>query len=89
VSIRPDPLVAIDVLPFLIFLNPGATQQFTAVALDQYGNEIPDLVFVWLTTNGAIDQAGLFTASIQGGVSEVLALASFRDSAATGSATVN
>ena len=88
VSIRPDPLVAIDVLPFLIFLNPGATQQFTAIALDQYGNEIPDLVFVWVTTNGTIDEAGLFTASSQGGVSEVLALASFRDSSATGYATV-
>ena len=88
VSIRPDPLVAIDVLPFLIFLNPGATQQFTAIALDQYGNEIPDLVFLWVTTNGTIDEAGLFTASSQGGVSEVLAFASFRDSSVTGYATV-
>ena len=62
-------------------------QQFTAVALDQYGNEIPGLAFLWEATGGQIDQAGLFTAD-QFDRSEVRASVTVGGKAGAGTATV-
>ena len=86
--IRPDPLATIEVQPSFIVVEREATQQFTAVGLDQYGNEIPGLAFLWEATGGDIDQAGVFTADGFGS-SEVTASAIFRDSAGAGSARVD
>ena len=88
VSIRPDSLATIEIQPVFIFVEKGATQQFTAAGFDQYGNETPQLAYVWEATGGKIDQAGLFTADVQPGPHQVRASATFRDSARTGSAAV-
>ena len=88
VSIRPDPLVTIEVQPTsIVLLEEGSTQQFTAVGVDQYGNDIPGLAFLWEATGGQIDQAGLFIAN-RFGPSEVTASATFDNGTATGTASV-
>ena len=88
VNIRPGPLASIEVQPSLIVLERGATQRFTAVGFDQYGNDVPELAFLWESTGGNIDQLGVFTAVGIPARSRVDASATFMNSAATGSATV-
>ena len=47
VSIMPDPLATIEVQPFSPVMRSGGSMQLTATGLDRYGNEIPDLQFLW------------------------------------------
>ncbi len=88
VSIPPDPLATIGVLPSFTVVEERAGKKFTAQGFDQYGNEIPGLAFLWEATGGEITREGFLTTGGQVGRYEVRASASFRGSAATGSATV-
>ena len=87
VSLRPGPLAAIQVTPSSADVAQGATQQFTGVGVDQYGNEIAGLAFLWQATGGDIDQAGVFTATASGSL-EVRASATSQQVVITGSASV-
>ena len=87
-SILPDPLFSVEVRPPGAFVNIGTDQQFTATGLDQYGNEITDLAFIWESTSGHVDQTGLFTAVGQGDRFAITASAISKSGISTGSATV-
>ena len=59
----PDPpvLTTIQVTPITATVDIGATQQFTAQGLDQFGNAIGASIS-WEATGGTIDDTGLYTA---------------------------
>ena len=58
----PDPLATIDVQPFSPVMRSGGSVQLTATGLDRYGNEIPDLQFLWEGAEGlVVDGAGNVT----------------------------
>ena len=86
VSIEPDPLATIDILPSSAVVESGTTRQFTAAGSDQYGNEISELAFLWMATGGDIDQRGVFRAD-RCGRYEVTVSGTLNNNAATGSAT--
>ena len=88
VSIEPNPMASIDVLPSFAVVEKGGSQQFTAAGFDQYRNEIPGLVFLWETTGGDITQSGVFTAGGQSGAYEVSVAATFKDNTRSASATI-
>lgn len=55
----------IDLTPKSVIIAPNTTQQFTAVAYGQTGQQIPGIKFNWTVTPqtlGAISESGLFTA---------------------------
>lgn len=53
----------VSVSPDSVTMNPGATQQFTASAVDQFGHAMPSAVFTWTRTGGgSINSTGLYTA---------------------------
>ena len=57
-------VTSVSVTPKDPVISPDTTLQLTAVGLDQAGDEIPNLTFVWENDNpgaGWIDQSGLFT----------------------------
>jgi len=57
-------VASITVSPPSVSLNAAATQQFTAVAYDQFGAALsPQPAFTWKTTVGSIASTGLLTAS--------------------------
>ena len=61
-SIRPGPLASINVGPLSPIVRRGDTVQLTATGLDRYGNEIPDLEFLWEGAEGlSVDQTGMVT----------------------------
>ena len=88
VSIGPDPLATIEVQPSFIVVEKGLSQQFLAAGFDLYGNEIPDLAFLWEAPGGDITQDGLYTAGEESGSYEVRVSATFKDNARSGSATI-
>ena len=88
VSIEPDPVASIDVLPSFAVVEKGGSQQFEAVGFDQHGNEISDLAFIWEATGGETTQGGLFTAGGQSGAYELKVAATFKDNSRSGSATI-
>jgi len=65
-----------DLVPQSIAITPTAatlavneTGQFTATALDQFGNELPEVAVTWTSSNttvGTIDESGIFTALAEG-----------------------
>ena len=60
---------AITISPPSAFIFPGETQQFTATARDQFGNEMSGITFEWSSSNpeaGTVDMTGLFTAITEG-----------------------
>lgn len=68
VPVTPD-VASITVEPASVNLTNGATQQFSAVAYDTEGTEVPDVSFAWSSSNtsvGTLSQAGLFTAVAPG-----------------------
>ncbi len=55
---------SITVAPSSVGVAAGATQQFTATVLDQFGAALASQPSVsWLTTTGSVTQDGLFTSS--------------------------
>ena len=50
-----------SVTPSSVTLAPGASQRFTSVGIDQYGNPIATSP-VWTATGGSIDSTGLYVA---------------------------
>ena len=79
-TVLPDPLDTIEVEPSFAVVKEGRTQQFEAIGLDQYGNEIPELAYQWEVTGGKITPEGLFTAEKKPGEYEVSVEATFRGS---------
>lgn len=69
-------------------VNAGTKQQFTAVGLDQHGNEILGLAFIWEAAGGNVDRTGLFTAVGHGGLHEITASAKSKNGIADGSTMV-
>ena len=64
----------------------GGTQQFTAVAKDQFGNSLTSQPsFAWAAAPGTINSAGLYTAPVSGTTATVTASSGGK----TGTATVN
>jgi autotransporter-associated beta strand protein len=68
-------LLGITVSPSVATLAAGATQQFTAVADDQFGNPwTPPPTFLWSVGGGGdIDSNGLYTPPYAGGTATVFA----------------
>ena len=66
VSVIVNQVVAhISVTPAIVTIGPGATQQFSATANDQFGNSLtPQPTFTWTTTVGSITTGGLLTAPV-------------------------
>ncbi len=63
ITINPDPLDKVIVFPNPVDLGIGATQQFTAYGVDQFGNKLNNLSFTWaIKDGGKIDSNGLFIA---------------------------
>jgi len=75
VNVLPGPLDHVDVIPGTASIVAGTTQQFTALAEDRFGNEIPGATFTWSVGGGigTISPTGLFTASTTVGVGTVSA----------------
>lgn len=66
----PGPITTVEVTPVLTIVPKGASQQFSAVAKDQYGNAVLPANPVWSVNNGGgtIDsQSGVFTAGSTSG----------------------
>ncbi len=62
-------LTRIEVTPASATTPAGGAQQFTARGIDQFGNELVGLPFIWESTNtssASINQAGLATGISQG-----------------------
>ncbi len=67
-------LTTIDVSPANVTIAPGSTQQFTAIAKDQFDNPMaPQPVFVWSALGGigVINRDGLYTAPNSGSVATI------------------
>ncbi len=63
VTIMHGPLEQVVIAPNTIDIGMEMTQQFVAVAADQYGNRLSGLAFTWSVQNGGtVDADGLFTA---------------------------
>jgi len=52
----------IDVTPNPAIVTVGESQQFTAIAYDEYNNVIPGVLFFWNTNVGSVNATGFFTA---------------------------
>ena len=79
IFIRPDPLVSIKVDPSLPIVRKNETLRLQATGLDQYGNEILSLAFLWSSPEIDVSSSGTVTAGDQEGLYEVTVQASFRD----------
>ena len=68
--IEPDPLERIEVSPRLATVVAGSAHQFTAIAYDQFDNEISDVTVRWQAREGAgkINAIGVFIASTKAGM---------------------
>jgi PKD repeat protein len=69
-NVSPAAVSQISVTPNNVSLAPGNRQQFTAQALDRYGNRVPGQSFSWYVVGniGTIDPStGLFTAGNSAG----------------------
>jgi PKD repeat protein len=62
VTIAPDVLAKVSITPESSSLVWGASETFSAVAEDRFGNTIPNLAFAWSATGGDVDQSGSYTA---------------------------
>ena len=70
VTVEPGPLSSVVVEPVEILLDIGATQPFTFMALDKFGNKITDTLASWSATPevGAIDANGILIPGTRAGV---------------------
>jgi hypothetical protein len=79
-------LTSIVLSPNPVTVTIGGTQQFTAVAKDQFGNSLTSQPsFTWTATPGTISSAGLYTAPMSGTTATVTASSGGK----SGTATVN
>ncbi|PSB21391.1 hypothetical protein C7B69_15970 [filamentous cyanobacterium Phorm 46] len=62
---EPSRLTFIDILPSSVILEPGQSQKFNVVALNQRGEEISVSDIEWNATGGFIDQSGNFCSEEQ------------------------
>ncbi|MDQ6652871.1 MAG: lamin tail domain-containing protein [Acidobacteriota bacterium] len=70
-----SPVARVEVLPSLAAIELGAHQQFTARAIDAFGNEVAGVIFSWQSSDtsvATIDQNGLAT-GISAGSTEIRA----------------
>lgn len=83
---KPSPpvLTTITVHPPRAIVPPGGTQQYAAIARDQYGKKIEGIQFTWsVEEGGTIDETGLFTGGpVAGGPYAVYAQAANYEGAA-------
>ncbi|NLZ31263.1 MAG: DUF3344 domain-containing protein [Methanomicrobiales archaeon] len=89
VTVFTPAVTSIEVSPATANLLIGATQQFTATAKDQAGNEISGVVFDWSSSNetvGTVNATGFFTA-LEAGTATVTAAA--EDAAGTAQVTAS
>ena len=90
VIVEPGPLAGIEIEPSEVVVQQGDTAALTARAVDEYGNSIDGVLFLWEGEDGiSLDQTGKVIAGEQGGRYEVLAQASFKGGQQTASATVS
>ena len=70
ITIRPGPLHKVQLEPMAATLEVTKEQQFTATALDQFGNPIPDLTFAFQSGEqaGQVDTQGRIIAGTKAGV---------------------
>ncbi|MEN6514369.1 Ig-like domain-containing protein [Methanoculleus sp.] len=66
-----DPAVLTSILvePTTVTLTVGNTREFTTTALDQFGNELPEVAVTWASSNetvGTVGADGIFTALAEG-----------------------
>ncbi len=80
-------LTSMSVTPASVSVTPGATQQLSASALDQFGNPMAQQpAFTWTSSNtslGTVSSSGLFTAGSTTGTVTVTATASGHSASAT------
>ena len=89
VIVEPGPFAKVEIEPSEVVVQQGDTESLTARAVDEYGNPIPGLVFLWEAERGlVVDQNGTVTASDLGGRYEVSARASYKGGQQTALATV-
>ncbi len=68
ITINPDPLDRVIISPNPAEIGIGVNQQFAAYGIDQFGNRLSDVDFVWsLKDGGKIDSKGFFTAGENSG----------------------
>ncbi len=70
VVVSPGPLAAVEVNPDRINARVQDTIPLSVTAVDEFGNEIREVVFTWTaqdSAGGTIGQQGLFTAGTQAG----------------------
>ena len=87
-SILPGTLISVEVRPKDVIMTKGDEQPFAATGVDQYGNEIPDLAFLWEATGGNMHSDGFSTATGKGGRYELVATAKIRDGTGSGTAII-
>ncbi|HEX3357679.1 MAG TPA: DUF1349 domain-containing protein, partial [Tepidisphaeraceae bacterium] len=83
-------LTSITVSPATTSLSPGATRQFSAAALDQFGQPMTSQPsFMWSVSSGVgtIDSAGLYTAPLSGSSATIQATSGGKNGSATVSIT--
>ena len=74
------PLASIDVLPAFPVVKKNETLSLKATGLDQYGNAIRHLAFLWNSDNLSVDSTGKVSIENQVGVHQVTVHASYRGS---------
>jgi hypothetical protein len=84
----PATLVSVQVSPAAISLNPGATQQFSAVGRNSDGSS-SSISVSWSATGGSISSSGLYTAGSSAGSYRVIAVRQGDTKADTSSVTIN
>jgi PKD repeat protein len=89
INVKHGPLDLVEVTPSVVTLGVGESQQFTAEAMDAYGNSIPEAHLVWEIEEGAgsITSNGLFTAGQKAGKG-VTAIATLNGNSVKGTASV-
>ena len=89
VVVEPDAIVKVEVSPTSASVKVGGKKQFTAKALDQYGNQVPSAGFTWSLPGGggAVDGSGMFTAGTKAGSFELQATAGGKSAKASISVT--
>ena len=79
VGVRPDPLASIEVGPSFPIVRQSEGLRLTPTGLDQHGNKIANLKFLWNSRNLAVDGSGWVSGGDQEGLYEVTVQASYRD----------